>query len=112
MQDLTMLVVACLVFGFCLSAMVMHALGLPRDAKLGTALTAMTTAAVAFLAGFVTWLVSEDLWNQAVLAVLAYGTAAVAGLVADPAKRRFGLVVSASGWVVLPLAAILVLRSI
>ena len=112
MQDLTILFVACVVFGFCLSAMVMHALGLPRDAKLGTALTIMTTTAVAFLAGFVTWLVSEGMWNQAIVACLAYVTAAIAGLIADPAKRSLGVVVSTSGWVVLPLAAIVVISTI
>lgn len=112
MQGLTMLTAACLVFGFCLSAMVLHALGLPRGATLGTALTAMTTAAAAFIAGFVTWLVSEGLWNQALVACLAYLTAAIAGLIADPAKRRLGLVVSTSGWVALPAAAFVVIQSI
>jgi hypothetical protein len=111
MQDLMALIIGCVVFGFCLSAMVLHSLGLPRDAALATALTAATTAAAAFLAGSLTWLVSEGLWQHAVLAGIAYFTAACAGVITDPARRPLGVMVSMSGWLVLPLAGLVVIRA-
>ncbi len=110
MQNLAMLVTGCVVFGFCLSAMVLHSLGLPRDAALARALTTVTTLATAFLSGFLTWLIIEGFWQRAVAAGLAYGVAAAVGVLTEPNRRPFGAMVSASGWIVLPLPGYLVIH--